>query len=84
VLPPPHTHTHIPQVASWLKGHVSSKYPLVAASTLQASQDAVDTLQVVLPGLLPLGTAAVGECGWGLAWLPSMVWCACCDWLCLL
>jgi hypothetical protein len=36
-VPPPPPHTHIPQVASWLKGHVSSKYPLVAASTLQAS-----------------------------------------------
>ncbi len=49
------------QVVSWLKGHVSSKYPLVAASTLQASEAAVDRLQVMLPGLLPLGTAAVGE-----------------------
>jgi hypothetical protein len=40
---------------------VSSKYPLVAQTTLQASEAAVDRLQVMLPGLLPLGTAAVGE-----------------------
>lgn len=51
------------QVASWLKGHVSSKYPLVAQTTQQASEAAVDRLQVMLPGLLPLGTAAVGELG---------------------
>lgn len=63
-LPPPLPHPlYLMQVVSWLKGHVSSKYPLVAASTLQASEAAVDRLQVMLPGLLPLGTAAVGKRG---------------------
>jgi hypothetical protein len=51
-----------------LKGHVSSKYPLVAATTLQASEAAIDRLQVMLPGLLPRGTAAVGE----LAGIPGV------------
>lgn len=49
------------QVRAWLKGLPSSKRPLVSMTAQQASDLAVDRLQLALPGLLPAGTRTVGE-----------------------
>jgi hypothetical protein len=54
---------HLLQVAAWLKTLPSAKSPLVAMTAQQASDAAVDRLQMQLPGLLPVGTGAMGECG---------------------
>ena len=48
------------QLRSWLKGLPSARLPLVAASTQQASDAAVERLQLLLPGLLPIGSATLG------------------------
>jgi hypothetical protein len=50
------------QVAAWLKTLPSAKSPLVAMTAQQASDAAVDRLQMQLPPLLPVGTGALGEC----------------------
>eukprot|EP00775_Hariotina_reticulata_P001729 gene1729-2072_t len=47
------------ELRSWLKGLPSAKLPLVAASTQQASDAAVQRLQLLLPGLLPVGSATL-------------------------
>lgn len=46
-----------------MRGLPSAKSPLVAMTAQQASDVAVDRLQVLLPPLLPIGTGTVG--GWG-------------------
>lgn len=50
------------QVRKWLQSLPSAKRPLVAMASQQASDVAVDRLQIALPGLLPVGAAGVGEC----------------------
>ncbi|WIA37566.1 hypothetical protein OEZ86_014473 [Tetradesmus obliquus] len=47
------------EVAAWLKAQPSAKSPLVAMTAQQASDAAVDRLQMQLPGLLPVGTGAM-------------------------